>query len=120
MILRRQARSRSTTRATSEPRSTLPRPADAASAAGRTQPAGILVTSSRSYFEIYGQLRYEQHVIRERSVVYRKDQSRPVQVLRRERLPPDAGMSRRRRIPRTRDCPRRPELRVRRFPAATV
>ena len=29
------------------------------------------------YFEIYGQLRYEQHVIRERSVVYRKDHSTP-------------------------------------------
>ena len=43
-----------------------------------------------SYFEIYGQLRYEQHVIRERSVVYRKDQFTPVQVLRRERIPPDA------------------------------
>jgi general secretion pathway protein K len=42
------------------------------------------------YFEVYGQLRYEQHVIRERSVVYRKDQFSPVQVLRRERLPPDA------------------------------
>ncbi len=43
-----------------------------------------------SYFEIYGQLRYERHVIRERSVVYRKDQFTPVQVLRRERIPPDA------------------------------
>jgi general secretion pathway protein K len=43
------------------------------------------------YFEIYGQLRYEQHVIRERSVVYRKDQFTPVQVLRRERIPPDAA-----------------------------
>ncbi|MEP6502579.1 MAG: type II secretion system minor pseudopilin GspK [Betaproteobacteria bacterium] len=42
------------------------------------------------YFEIYGQLRYEQHVIRERSIVYRKDQFVPVQVLRRERLAPDA------------------------------
>jgi general secretion pathway protein K len=45
----------------------------------------------RSYhFEIYGQLRYEQHVIRERSVVYRKDQFTPIKVLRRERLAPDA------------------------------
>ncbi len=43
-----------------------------------------------AFFEIYGQLRYEQHVIRERSVVYRKDQFSPVQVLRRERIPPDA------------------------------
>ena len=49
-----------------------------------------IVDVKSSYFEIYGQLRYEQHVIRERSVVYRKDQFTPVQVLRRERLPPDA------------------------------
>ena len=54
-----------------------------------SQPKSILAFKSQ-YFEIYGQLRYEQHVIRERSVVYRKDQFSPVQVLRRERLPPDA------------------------------
>ena len=53
-------------------------------------PADAIAVQS-SYFEIYGQLRYEQHVIRERSVVYRKDQFTPVQVLRRERLPPDAA-----------------------------
>ena len=53
---------------------------------------GLLVGTSQ-YFEIYGQLRYEQHVIRERSVVYRKDQFTPVQVLRRERLPPDATVA---------------------------
>ena len=41
------------------------------------------------YFEVYGQLRYQQHVIRERSVVYRKGPAE-VQVLRRERLAPDA------------------------------
>ena len=52
-------------------------------------PTSILGFQSQ-YFEIFGQLRYEQHVIRERSVVYRKDQFTPVQVLRRERLPPDA------------------------------
>ena len=52
-------------------------------------PGNILDIRSH-YFEIYGQLRYQQHVIRERSVVYRKDQFTPVQVLRRERLPPDA------------------------------
>lgn len=40
------------------------------------------------YFEIYGQLRYEQHVLRERSVVRRVGGL--VTVLRRERLPPDA------------------------------
>jgi len=50
---------------------------------------GILAVTSQ-YFEIYGQLRYELHVIRERSIVYRKDQFTPVQVLRRERIPPDA------------------------------
>ena len=42
-----------------------------------------------TYFEVYGQLRFEQHVIRERSVVWRKNASE-VQVLRRERLAPDA------------------------------
>ena len=51
-------------------------------------PKGILSVKSQ-YFEILGQLRYEQHVIRERSVVYRKDPFTPVQVLRRERLPPN-------------------------------
>jgi len=54
------------------------------------QLGGILTVKSQ-YFEIYGQLRYEQHVIRERSIVYRKDPFTPVQVLRRERLPPDAA-----------------------------
>ncbi len=52
-------------------------------------PLSILGFKSQ-YFEIYGQLRYEQHVIRERSVIYRKDQFTPVQVLRRERIAPDA------------------------------
>jgi general secretion pathway protein K len=42
------------------------------------------------HFEIYGQLRLEQHVVRERSVVWRQNQFAPIQVLRRERLPPDA------------------------------
>ena len=42
------------------------------------------------HFEIYGQLRYEQHVIRERSVVWRQNAFAPIQVLRRERIPPDA------------------------------
>lgn len=51
---------------------------------------GVLLDFRSHYFEIYGQLRYEQHVIRERSVVYRKDQFSPVQVLRRERIAPDA------------------------------
>lgn len=53
-------------------------------------PGNILDVKSY-YFEIYGQLRYEQHVIRERSIVYRKDAFTPVQVLRRERLPPNAA-----------------------------
>jgi general secretion pathway protein K len=43
-----------------------------------------------SHFEIYGQLRYEQSLIRVRSVVYRPNQFSPIQVLRRERIPPDA------------------------------
>lgn len=43
------------------------------------------------HFEIYGQLRFEQHVIRERSVIYRQNGFAPVQVLRRERIPPDAS-----------------------------
>ena len=51
-------------------------------------PADAMDVQSQ-YFEIYGQLRYEQHVIRERSVVFRKDQFSPIQVLRRERIPPD-------------------------------
>ncbi len=42
------------------------------------------------HFEIYGQLRLEQHVVRERSVVWRKDPFSPIQVLRRERLAPGA------------------------------
>ena len=42
-----------------------------------------------AHFEIYGQLRFEQHVIRERSVVFRQS-AFSTQVLRRERLPPDA------------------------------
>jgi general secretion pathway protein K len=42
-----------------------------------------------AYFEVYGQLRYEQNIIRERSVVYRVNAFSPIQVLRRERLPPD-------------------------------
>jgi len=51
-------------------------------------PDKILAVTSQ-YFEIFGQLRYEQHVIRERSVVYRKD-AFTMQVLRRERIAPDA------------------------------
>jgi len=57
--------------------------------ASESHPGDILDVKS-SFFEIYGQLRYEQHVIRERSVIYRKDPFNPVQVLRRERIPPDA------------------------------
>ena len=40
------------------------------------------------YFEVYGQLRYEQHVLRERTLVHRVGMQQ-VDVLRRERLPPD-------------------------------
>jgi general secretion pathway protein K len=52
---------------------------------------GLILSVKSDHFEIYGQLRYEQHVIRERSIVYRKDAFTPVRVLRRERLPPDAA-----------------------------
>ena len=56
---------------------------------GDTGLPGTILDVKSQYFEIYGQLRYEVHVIRERSIVYRKDQFSPVQVLRRERIPPD-------------------------------
>jgi general secretion pathway protein K len=56
---------------------------------GGTPAFQSLLDVQSSYFEIYGQLRYEQNVIRERSVVYRVSPA-VVQVLRRERLPPDA------------------------------
>jgi general secretion pathway protein K len=48
------------------------------------------VAEKSFHFEIYGQLRLEQHVVRERSVVFRKNPFAPIQVLRRERLAPDA------------------------------
>jgi len=47
------------------------------------------VAVKSSYFEVYGQLRFEQNVVRERSVVNRVSASL-VTVVRRERLPPDA------------------------------
>ncbi len=40
------------------------------------------------YFEVYGQLRYEQNVLRERTLVHRPGMQQ-VDVIRRERLPPD-------------------------------
>ncbi|HEX7688654.1 MAG TPA: type II secretion system minor pseudopilin GspK [Burkholderiaceae bacterium] len=55
---------------------------------GLTQDVGLLTFQS-DYFEIYGQLRYEQHVIRERSLVWRQNAAL-VTVLHRVRLPPDA------------------------------
>jgi general secretion pathway protein K len=58
---------------------------------GQDAHPGLILDIKSYYFEIYGQLRYEQHLIRERSIIYRKDQFNPVQVLRRERLPPDAA-----------------------------
>jgi general secretion pathway protein K len=63
----------------------------------QTPPQGFSPSTNQvdvksNYFEIYGQLRYEQHVIRERSVVNRSTNPfDPVKVLRRERLPPDAA-----------------------------
>jgi len=53
-------------------------------------PKNNQVSFTSSYFEIYGQLRYEQNLIRVRSVVYRPNQFAPIQVLRRERIAPDA------------------------------
>ncbi len=53
-------------------------------------PALTQVDVKSNYFEIYGQLRLEQHVVRARSVVWRQNQFAPNQVLRRERLAPDA------------------------------
>ena len=53
-------------------------------------PQGNQVEVKSFHFEVYGQLRYEQHVIRERSVVWRQNPFAPIQVLRRERIPPDA------------------------------
>jgi general secretion pathway protein K len=49
-------------------------------------PLAILGFQS-SYFEVYGQLRYQQHVIRERSLVHR-ELNGVVTVLHRDRLPP--------------------------------
>jgi general secretion pathway protein K len=53
-------------------------------------PQANQVSVLSNHFEIFGQLRYEQHVIRELSVVYRSaNPFDPIKVLRRERLPPD-------------------------------
>ena len=53
-------------------------------------PQANLVDVKSFHFEIFGQLRYEQHTIRERSVVYRSANAfDPIKVLRRERLPPN-------------------------------
>ena len=62
-------------------------------ASGWAPPTGdppVQVDVKSFHFEIYGQLRLEQHVVRERSVVWRANQFAPIQVLRRERLAPDA------------------------------
>jgi len=82
----------------------LTQPSDIAIALGGSKAAGVPMPPQgfspasnqfdvkSNYFEIYGQLRYEQHVIRERSVVNRSaNPFDPVKVLRRERLPPDAA-----------------------------
>jgi general secretion pathway protein K len=53
-------------------------------------PQQLQVDVKSFHFEIFGQLRYEQHTIRERSVVYRSANAfDPIKVLRRERLPPN-------------------------------
>jgi len=55
-------------------------------------PQQLQVDVKSFHFEIFGQLRYEQHVIRERSVVFRSaNPFDPIKVLRRERLPPNAA-----------------------------
>jgi general secretion pathway protein K len=54
---------------------------------GQTAPPPAIDVKS-DYFEVYGQLRYEQHVLRERTLVHRLGMQQ-VDVLRRERLPPD-------------------------------
>jgi len=70
---------------------------DASNAAGPTlppppSPQSLQVDVKSFHFEIFGQLRYEQHMIRERSVVYRSaNPFDPIKVLRRERLPPNAA-----------------------------
>ena len=64
-------------------------PSGCAIATGQ-QPDAIFDVKSQ-FFEIFGQLRYEQHVIRERSVIMRGGPYDPIKVLRRERLPPDAA-----------------------------
>jgi len=53
-----------------------------------TNVPGPLVAGTSDYFEVYGQLRYEQHVVRQRSLVWRQSAAR-VDIIRRERLPPD-------------------------------
>jgi general secretion pathway protein K len=52
------------------------------------QPPQPNIDVKSDYFEVYGQLRYEQHVLRERTLVHRMGMQQ-VDVLRRERLPPD-------------------------------
>ena len=67
-----------------------------AAATGWTIPQGMppVQADVKSYhFEIFGQLRYEQHVIRERSVVWRQNPFAALQVLRRERIAPDVAPS---------------------------
>jgi general secretion pathway protein K len=61
---------------------------DLALGSPNTRDLGLMVVAS-DYFEISGQLRYEQHVIRERSLVWRQNAAL-VTVLHRVRLPPDA------------------------------
>ena len=55
---------------------------------GQPPPAAPNVDVKSDYFEVYGQLRYEQHVLRERTLVHRVGMQQ-VDVMRRERLPPD-------------------------------
>jgi general secretion pathway protein K len=55
---------------------------------GNPAPPPPAIDVKSDYFEVYGQLRYEQHVLRERTLVHRMGMQQ-VDVMRRERLPPD-------------------------------
>ena len=67
--------------------STVPSSTPGTGAAPLTVTTPIYSVKS-DFFEVYGQLRYEQHVIRERSIVHRELNGN-VTVLHRERLPPN-------------------------------
>ena len=88
IILRRQAKPLASVKDIWDALGVLPGPWVNPLPAPSPQTNQVSVLSN--HFEIFGQLRYEQHVIRELSVVYRSaNPFDPIKVLRRERLPPD-------------------------------